>query len=92
MIVRYRSAETDDEINKHLATLNRKGPERWLMRALQRYTVNIHPREADRLLNSGTLALAMPGLYVLQGDSLYHPDLGLLQEDHDVFNAAGNVT
>jgi len=91
VIVRYRRDGNDDTIEKHLATLAKKGPERWLMRALQRYMVNIHQREADRMLG-GALELAMPGLYVLQADSLYHPDLGLLQEDSDVFNPSGNVS
>jgi CRISPR-associated endonuclease/helicase Cas3 len=92
VIVRYHRAAQDDTIDKHLATLAKQGPERWLMRALQRYTVNIHQREANRLLQSGALELAMPGLHILQADSLYHPDLGLLQEEHDVFNASGYVT
>jgi CRISPR-associated endonuclease/helicase Cas3 len=92
VIVRYRRDAEDDAIDKHLATLAKQGPERWLMRALQRYTVNIHQREANRLLQSGALELTMPGLHILQADSLYHPDLGLLQEEHDVFNASGYVT
>jgi CRISPR-associated endonuclease/helicase Cas3 len=92
VVVSYRRDTGDDTIDKHLATLAKQGPERWLMRALQRYTVNIHQREADRLLRSGALALAMPGLHVLRADSLYHPVLGLLQEEHDVFNPSGYVT
>lgn len=92
VIVRYRRDDADDAIDKHLATLAKDGPERWLMRALQRYTVNIHQREATRLLQSGALEVVMPGLHVLRTDSLYHPDLGLLQEDNDVFNASGYVT
>ncbi len=92
VVVRYHRDTDDDTIDKHLATLAKQGPERWLMRALQRYTVNIHQREADRLLNSGALELAMPGLHILRADSLYHPELGLLQEEHDVFNASGYVT
>jgi hypothetical protein len=59
---------------------------------LQRYTVNIHQREASRLLASGAIELILPGLHVLRADSLYHPELGLLQEDHDVFNPEGHVT
>jgi CRISPR-associated endonuclease/helicase Cas3 len=92
VIVRYRRASSDEDIDKHLATLAKHGPERWLMRALQRYTVNIHQREADRLLASGAIELILPGLHVLRADSLYHPELGLLQENRDVFNAEGHVT
>lgn len=91
VIVRYHRDEADNTIDKHLATLAKHGPERWLMRALQRYTLNIHQREAERLLQTGAIELAMPGLHVLRADSLYHPKLGMLQEDNDVFNASGYV-
>jgi CRISPR-associated endonuclease/helicase Cas3 len=92
VIVRYRHDANDDAIDKHLGALAKQGPDRWLMRALQRYTVNIHQREASRLLASGAIELILPGLHVLRADSLYHPELGLLQEDHDVFNPEGHVT
>ena len=91
VIVRYHLDANDEAIDKLLATLAKEGPKRWTMRGLQRYTVNIHEREAEQLLSSGAIELALPGLYVLQAASLYHPDLGLLQEEHDVFNPIGHV-
>jgi CRISPR-associated endonuclease/helicase Cas3 len=91
VVVRYQRDANDDTIETHLANLAKQGPERWLLRALQRYTVNIHQREADRLLASGAIELILPGLHVLRADSLYHPELGLLQEDRHVFNAEGYV-
>lgn len=76
VVVRY--AEHHDELDMLLATLAKHGPERWLMRKLQRYTVSIHKRVADKMLAQGDLTLPMPGLYV-QKDAvgLYHPKLGL---------------
>ena len=80
VIVRY--AEHRDEIENLLGMLATEGPARWLMRKLQRYTVSIHKRVADKMLMQGSLTLPMPGLYVQQDvDGLYHPLLGLQVED-----------
>ena len=76
VVVRY--AHAHDELEKLLDTLAAKGPERWLMRKLQRYTVSIRKRIADKMLDSGDLTLPMPGLYV-QVDvlGLYDEKLGM---------------
>ena len=50
------------------------------MRKLQRYTVNIHRREAQALLQQGDIVELMPGLYVQMSVWLYHPELGLNPE------------
>ena len=89
VVVRY--APHSEELEKLLATLASKGPERWLMRKLQRYTVSIHKRVADKMLVRGDLTLPMPGLYVQKkADNLYDPTLGLKLDD-DVLNPAGFV-
>ncbi|MBL0141078.1 MAG: CRISPR-associated helicase Cas3' [Betaproteobacteria bacterium] len=78
VVVRFRGeAGIEDEVDKWLNTLRASGPERWLMRKLQRYTVNIHMREAMKLLEQGDIAELIPGLYVQESDWLYHPALGL---------------
>jgi len=80
VVVRY--AQHRDEIEKLLGILAAEGPARWLMRKLQRYTVSIHKRMADKMLEQGDLTLPMPGLYVQQDvNGLYHPLLGLQVED-----------
>lgn len=89
VVVRY--APHREELDMLLATLASKGPERWLMRKLQRYTVSIHKRVADKMLMQGDLTLPMPGLYVQkQADNLYDPNLGLKLDD-DLFNPGGFV-
>jgi CRISPR-associated endonuclease/helicase Cas3 len=89
VVVRY--SEHRDEIEKLLGMLAAEGPARWLMRKLQRYTVSIHKRVADKMLMQGSLTLPMPGLYVQQDvDGLYHPLLGL-QVEEVPFNPAGLV-
>jgi len=78
VIVRYcGECGRDNSVSVLLKTLKTEGPERWLMRKLQRYTVTVHAREAMKLLSQGDIEEAMPGLYVQISDWLYHPDLGL---------------
>jgi CRISPR-associated endonuclease/helicase Cas3 len=78
VIVRYRGSDgNDDTISMLLNTLRKQGPERWLMRKLQRYTVTIHRREIMKLLSQGDVEEIIPGLYVQVSDWLYDPDLGL---------------
>ncbi len=78
VIVRYRGPEAaDDTVDMLLNTLRKDGPQRWLMRKLQRYTVNVHRREALKLLEQGDIEEAMPGLFIQVSDWLYDPDLGL---------------
>ena len=81
VVVHYEDRR--DDIEKWLATLASQGPERWLMRKLQRLTVSIPQRDANRMLVQGSLTLSVvPGLY-LQADTvgLYHPALGLQTDD-----------
>ena len=81
VIVRYRGADGKDEtIDMLLNTLKKQGPERWLMRKLQRYTVNISRRDAVRLLAQGDVIEAVPGLFVQENDWLYHDQLGLIMD------------
>jgi CRISPR-associated endonuclease/helicase Cas3 len=85
VVVRYR-AEDDDTVGMLLNTLAKNGPERWLMRKLQRYIVNIQEREASRLLQQGDIALipAMPGLYLQANDLLYDHTTGLVDDTKPV--------
>jgi CRISPR-associated endonuclease/helicase Cas3 len=80
VFVRYR--HQDDDIEMWLALLKEKGPERWLLRKLQRYGVTIYKHDVDRLLKGGDiepLGSDFPGLYVqsTNNDLLYHPELGV---------------
>lgn len=78
VIVRYRGPDGQDAtVDQHLAQLRRDGAQRWLLRALQRYTVNIHQRDARRLLAQGDIAELLPGLFVQVSDVAYDSTLGL---------------
>lgn len=87
VVVRY--AEKSDEVEKLLGKLASEGPKRWLMRKLQRHTVSIQKRVADKMLEQGSLTLPMPGLYVqVDAENLYDPMLGFKPEN-DVYNPSG---
>jgi len=91
VIVRYRGTNGNDErIDVLLNTLRKQGPERWLMRKLQRYTVSIPRRDALRLLAQSDVFEAIPGLFVQASDWLYHQQLGLVM-DGSVPSASASI-
>lgn len=73
-------AQYNDESTLLLNTLRKQGPERWLMRKLQRHTVNLPRRQAEQLRNLGDAEELIPGLFVQVNDALYDPVLGLLAD------------
>ncbi len=78
IIVDYQCPDGDgDSVMVLLETLRRDGPQRWLMRKLQRYTVNLHRHQAEALIAQGDIQELIPGLYVQNSDWLYDPLLGL---------------
>jgi CRISPR-associated endonuclease/helicase Cas3 len=81
IVVLYRGADGPaGSIDKWLATLRKEGPQRWLMRKLQRYTVSVHRTQAMQLLRQGDIEELMPGLFVQVSDWLYNATLGLNPE------------
>lgn len=81
VIVFYRGPDgTDTRVDALIAGLRKQGPERWLMRSLQRYIVTVPRHEALRLLAQGDVQEIVPGLFVQVSDWLYHPVLGLMPE------------
>lgn len=81
IVVRYRGKDGQGErLDQWIAILRRDGPQRWLMRKLQRYTVNLHRNQALPLLDQGDIEEILPGLYVQVSDWLYDERLGLLPE------------
>ncbi len=75
ILVRY--GEGDELID----LLKVKGPERWLMRKLQRYTVNILATEFERLLARGSIEAIQPGIFALTSSLEYSKDTGLLVDE-----------
>jgi len=82
VVVRYTEPDKDGKtIDYWLNILKKDGPQRWLMRKLQRYIVRIHQRQATPMLAHGDINELMPGLFVQTADGLYNTDFGL-QLDH----------
>lgn len=82
VFVRYKRDENDEEIDMWLNTLKKEGPQRWLLRKLQRYGVSIYQRDLQRLEGQGDiepLGGDFPGLYVQSfgNDVLYDRVLGI---------------
>ncbi|MFT3849308.1 MAG: CRISPR-associated endonuclease Cas3'' [Propionivibrio sp.] len=82
VFVRYRRDPSDDRIGMWLNTLKKNGPDRWLLRKLQRYGVTIYQNDLQRLLEQGDvepLGGDFPGLYVQSAtnDVLYDKVLGI---------------
>lgn len=79
ILVKY-TANANNEVVVLLARLKKEGPERWLMRKLQRYSVNVSEYHFKKLLDTHEIYEIWPGIYALS-DTLYHPTLGLWTED-----------
>ena len=61
-----------------IGRLRKEGPERWLMRKLQRYTVSLPEHQFQKLLADGDVREISPGLFAQTADSLYSLKLGVL--------------
>lgn len=79
------------ESGKWLRLLQSKGPDRWVMRKLQRYTVNVRLNCLDRLIAQGDVTVLPFGLYAQENDLLYDEELGFLGCADDVVPAAGTL-
>ena len=64
-----------------IGRLQKEGPERWLMRKLQRYTVSLPEWQFQKLLANGDVSEVYPGMFAQTADVLYHPQLGVLLDD-----------
>lgn len=64
-----------------IGRLQKEGPERWLIRKLQRYTVSLPEWQFQKLLTNGDVSEVHPGIFAQTADVLYHPQLGVLLDD-----------
>lgn len=81
VVARYKKDEKDNTVERGLAILGRGKLERWVMRSLQRYIVNVRRKDALRMLAQRTLDEVLPGLYAQVVDGIYHRDLGLQTDE-----------
>lgn len=74
VIVRYRSERIDS--NPLIDQLRYGGPNRKLMRQLQRFSVNVYDKDLMQLRNNGLIE-NINGVWVQLSESAYHPVFGL---------------
>ena len=79
VIVSYEDGERLIEMLKKL------GPERWLMRKLQRYVVNLPKYVHAKLYNEGAIIEAHPGIFIQLYKAMYHPDLGFCRDKSMIY-------
>lgn len=75
IFVRYGEGE------KLIDLLKTKGPDRWLMRKLQRYTVNIYNNEFNDLRRRGAIEEVHPQIFALSSSLDYSEDTGLIVDE-----------
>ena len=64
-----------------IGELKALGPERWLLRKLQRYSVNIYMNQFNELRDRGSLEEVSPGIFVLTCGIEYDAIVGLLVDE-----------
>lgn len=79
-----------DESEKWLAILKAKGPNREIMRKLQRYSVSVRRNCLDRLIAQHDVEEVLPGFYAQSNDLLYDETFGFLGCAENIAPAPGN--
>ncbi|ULA58346.1 MAG: CRISPR-associated helicase Cas3 [Nitrospira sp.] len=60
-----------------IGKLKKDGPERWLIRKLQRYSVNMPRRVVDKLVETGEVQEVWPGIFAQAVSTLYDNEVGV---------------
>lgn len=61
--------------------LKYRGPDRSLLRQLQRYAVNVYIEQFYMLLGRGSIDEVQPGIYAMTSEIEYDRQLGLMVDD-----------
>ena len=69
------------KVKNTLELLKAKGPERWLLRKLQRYSVNVYKNDFNALLIKNWIEEISPNVYALISDIGYDFQTGLLVDE-----------
>ena len=75
--VPYRRPDKPEAFDTLLGSLRKDGPQRWLLRALQRYAVSLPGHQFRALQDRRDIEEITPGLFVLRSEAQYDGDLGL---------------
>lgn len=77
-----RLIDGHDHLAPLIAKLEAGEADRWLLRSVQRYVLNIRQRQLDELLHTGAVRMLACGIYVLEDDTRYDRRYGLLPRDN----------
>lgn len=80
VIVRYEKS------SEYISQLEKKGPERRLMRSLQRYMVNLPRYLHHKLVASGAIHELYPGIFVQTHTAIYDDELGFCADRSMIYN------
>lgn len=72
-----------DDSRSLIGKLAKDGPERWLMRKLQRYAVNLPRRVVEKLMLTDEVREVWPGIFAQNVDTLYHRHLGVVIDNNN---------
>jgi len=75
ILVRYGDGE------KFIGILKSMGPERWLLRKLQRYSVNVYNRDFITLLSQGAIEQIIPNVFAVTTNMQYDKITGLIVDE-----------
>jgi CRISPR-associated endonuclease/helicase Cas3 len=75
-----------EEGAKFIEQLVRRGPERWLLRRLQRYVINLPRYLHQRLLSEGAIREIHAGIYVQGHGALYDDNLGFCPDKSIIYD------
>ena len=76
IIVWYENPKNGNNSQKLIKELRASGPNREIMRKLQRFIVNVHSKQFNQILKLG-LVEEIAGFWVQASDELYRPGIGL---------------
>ncbi|MDD5433848.1 MAG: CRISPR-associated helicase Cas3' [Nitrospira sp.] len=68
-----------------IGLLKKKGPERWLMRKIQRYVVNLPVYIHKKLRNEGAVSEIYPGIFVQEYGAMYDTAIGFCPDKSLIF-------
>ena len=74
-----------EEGERLIEMLKKIGPERWLMRRLQRYVVNLPKYVHAKLYNEGAIIEAHPGIFIQVCGAMYDPALGFCPDKSMIY-------
>lgn len=75
ILVRY------GEGDKFIGMLKSMGPERWLLRKLQRYSVNVYNGDFAKMLSQGAIEEIVPNIFAVTTNIQYDEIIGLLVDE-----------